>query len=228
MSNVKLPALDPLGRSHGQVRDSCFEEIRIELERAEADRREPQWKRIQEEHPSIGKRSFYRWVQIVRDGGAAPIDNSGDESKRAAVDSAKTISKHMPEPVSPDYMLRKPGARGRFDLLSAADLVYADALKLRAYSLKADPNAADGTGEAIRLPNYFDKSIQRRDTFIQTALKIRQEIYNVVRMEEYYREIMEIVMAEIGMADPAARDRLLVRMSELDARYLMTVNAPVL
>ncbi len=82
-------------------------------------------------------------------------------------------------------------------------------------------NDAGETREHIKNPHAFDRSIQRRANLLETSISAVQQIWNLRTMQSFY----EVVVQEIGKADPDTQKRILVRLAELNARTGMSLSA---
>lgn len=220
------PDLDPEGRTGIQVRELVIDGIRTELEAADAADRSVSWKSLQTRFPSVSHRTFYSWVAAAKSGKVFTDRNRNDVKKKSAIDKAKAVARQLPTAPPPGYIMRHPEmAAGRLDFMAAVTAVYNDAMLLRDYSTK-DQTEADGTVvQAIKIPKYFSDSLTQRVRVIETALKIQREVYELTRMQDFYDLIIKIIVVEIGPMNPEVQGRIIDQLRDLNAKYLMTVDA---
>ena len=196
-----------------------------------------EWDRIKKRFPRVfppgaaGERKLYRWIKNVRErsglGDEATRDGKALVKRRGAVNDAReALAKDIPTAPPPAYLegggrdRRYPRARAdRIDFLGSVNQLHRDALKLRAYSVKEDPNAEDG--EAIKNPGLFDISIKRRLDVINSAVAIQREVWDLQKMEEFYNAIID----EIGEVAPEVQRQIMERLAALNAEHGMTIHA---
>ena len=174
------------------------------------------WEVLREKHPSIGERTFFRWVKAVREKGAAP------EVIPLATRQARTESmKHVPAAPPPEYLARE-GAAGvrQIDFIAALGDLYQDAEQLREFAT-FDPKEGETGRRKIKNPVLFDSSIKRRLDLISGAIKVMQEIYDLQRMREFY----DLIVEEIAAESPEAARRIMVRLAALNAKHGLTIHA---
>jgi hypothetical protein len=180
-----------------------------------------------------GRRKLMRWVKRVRDRSGLDLgpeahrdENAKVKSRKAVAQATLAVAKHIPTAPPPASMMdtcqRVTPSRGqRIDFLAAISQVFADAEKMRAFSVKPDESAADG--EAIKNPVWFDASIKRRLDVLTGAVQVMQQYWDLQRMEDFYTAIIDV----IGEVDPETQRRLMVKLSELNARHGMTIHAVI-
>lgn len=204
-----------------------------------------EWDRIRE-HPSYshligkeagsaGKRKFYRWVEGVTGGlpavnvgagrpfeaGEAAVAALGDGKRRALLAAQKNI----PAAPSPAYLMRKgAGAENSINFLAMVHRLLADGEKLRANAVKADENAADGSGEKITNPFVFNQSIAARLKVMDTALRVMQEIWDLQYQQRFYDAITSIIVDKLD-AFPELQLEIIEELEKLNNRQGMTLHA---
>ena len=197
-----------------------------------------QFKVTDDRPEGVHEQTLWRWIREVRTRPHVPprlIDAAVEQiaartdgvlDQRQAEASAAglaEITRDIPAGPSPAY-LAKSGARGlqNIDFMVELKSLYADGQMLRQYAMKVvtDPNTGEQT-EAIKNPAAFEKSIQRRASILDTALKAMGEIWDLRMQQQFYETIID----EIGKADPAVQRRILDRLAVLNQRTGMTLNA---
>lgn len=212
----------------GQVLAAIREHVRV------FGRRD--WKRIRDRFPNVADRKFFRWVALVTE--TAPGDprkhvRTSDlvrgekaETLRGAVDEARELAaKNIPAAPPPEYLART-GAAGRrnIDFLAATNEIWGDVMLLRDYAMNPDPELK-GTPKSIKNPMYFDTSIKRRLDVMDSALRAMQAIWDLHYMEKFFQNIVQIIVEEIGPANPEVQLRVLQRLQALNDRTGMTIHA---
>lgn len=199
------------------------------------------WDRVRE-HPDFapvigkaagpaGRRKFYRWVDLVCAGIPSAerygwdvarkeaTANLSDAQKRAMVAAQKNI----PAAPSPSYLVRKGAdADNSINFLTVIHDLMRDVDKLRAMSVRADPNAPDG--ESVRNPMIFGQQIDKRLRIMETALKVMQEIWDLQYQQRFYDEITSIIVEEL-VGVPEIQERVIRRLADLNNRRGMTMYA---
>ena len=106
------------------------------------------------------------------------------------------------------------------DFVAEIHALYADAQKLRAYALSLGKDENGETVEKIKNPAAFDKSIVRRASLLETAIKAVQEVWDLRTMQAFYETIID----EIGKESPEAQRRIMARLAELNSRQGFTMS----
>ena len=176
----------------------------------------------------VAKTTFWTWIREVKESAApSPVLAAAKTAIQTVVEGRESqlpegVSEHLPATPSPDF-ISKHGARGlaQFDMILEIKKLYADAEMLRSYAIK-EVHGDDGeTREQIKNPVAFDKSIARRANLLETSISAVQQIWNLRTMQNFY----EVVVQEIGKADPDTQKRILVRLAELNQRTGMNLSA---
>lgn len=139
----------------------------------------------------------------------------------AEANGTEKIARHLPAAPSPAY-IAKHGEAGlqNLDFVAEIHALYADAQKLRAYAMKNRVDADTGeVTEVINNPAAFDKSIVRRASLLETAIKAVQEVWDLRTMQNFYQTVIE----EIGRESPECQRRIMERLAELNGRTGMTM-----
>lgn len=180
------------------------------------------------EGQGISKPTFWTWIKEAKASAAAsPVLAAAKTAIQTVVQGRESqlpegVAAHLPATPSPNF-ISKSGDRGlaQFDMILEIKKLYADAEMLRDYAIK-EVHGDDGeTREQIKNPVAFDKSIARRANLLETSIRAVQEIWNLRAIQNFY----EVVVQEIGMADPDTQKRILVRLAELNARTGMNLSA---
>ena len=165
-------------------------------------------KLIREKYPDVSKPTWYRWLREVR---AHPLD--------AAIDKARKLAeKRLPAVPSPQYLAEKPHeSRKNIDMLTRLEALYADAELLRAHAVMTDKNGND----IVRNPMFFSQSIRLRSDLLDNALRALAQVWDLSRMQRLH----DLILTEIGKADPDTQRRITAALKELDDRVGITMDA---
>lgn len=194
------------------------------------------WNDVLDQFEDIPISTRWRWIREVK--GADPsrpelvnakakiaqrIKKVGqtDRFKEMKGNGTQPIAEHLPAAPSPNYIART-GEQGMQNLDFVAEIhqLYADAQMLRAYGIKMKPNENGEMVEAIHNPAAFDKSIVRRASLLETAIKAVQEVWDLRTMQNFYQTIIE----EIGKESPETQRRIMERLAELNSRQGFTMS----
>jgi hypothetical protein len=195
------------------------------------------WNVVLEKFPEVPVATQWRWIReaktadvprpelinakakLVQKVKKLPKDARRVESEEAGTEN---ITRHLPAAPSPAYIARN-GEAGlqTLDFVAEIHNLYRDANMLRAFSVSqvADDNGVI-TGEKIKNPAAFDKSIVRRADLLETAIKAVQEVWDLRTMQNFYETIIE----EIGAESPAVQRRIMERLAVLNSKTGMTMS----
>lgn len=152
------------------------------------------------EFQPLHKATWFRWVASIR----------GDRPERAAV-TARKAAKHLPAAPPPAYINQYPGRSVRsLDILGRLDELYEDAKKLRDYALTEEGK--------VKSPKFLGESIKIRRDLLESALEAVKEVYNLERMEDFYRIILE----EISDESSELGGRIIDRLRRANEKHMMT------
>lgn len=195
------------------------------------------WSVVLDAHPDIAVATKWRWIREAKQADVTKpqlinakaklvqkIKKAGgtDRQREAQADGTERIAKHLPAAPSPNYIART-GENGlqNLDFVAEIHALYADATMLRTYAMKTRTDAETGEQvEVINNPNAFDKSILRRASLLETAIKAVQEVWDLRTMQNFYQTIIE----EIGEESPECQRRIMERLAALNARQGMTLS----
>jgi hypothetical protein len=164
-------------------------------------------KLVREKYPEISKPTWYRYLNQVA---ASPMEVAASKARGAA--------RHLPAAPAPEYIAAKPvEARQNIDMLSRLESLYADAELLRAYSMTRD---VDGN-EKIKIPTFFSQSIKLRADLLDNALRAMAQVWDLQRMQKLH----DLIIEEVGKADPETQKRITAALKDLDARVGITMEA---
>lgn len=145
-----------------------------------------------------------------------------DRTIEARANGTETIAKHLPAAPSPNYIART-GEAGlqTLDFVAEIHALYADAQMLRAFGVTQVVDD-DGvvTGEKIKNPAAFDKSIVRRADLLESAIKAVQEVWDLRKMQMFY----ELIIEEIGAESPDCQRRIMERLAALNSKQGFTMS----
>jgi hypothetical protein len=85
---------------------------------------------------------------------------------------------------------------------------------------ETDPDTGE-VRQVLANPMLMDNSIRRRLQIMDTYLQSMDQLYNLERIQELYKLVIE----EVGKADPAVQQQIMVRLRELNNRRGLTVSA---
>jgi hypothetical protein len=165
------------------------------------------------ERLAVSDATFWRLVRVVKEKAPAPeiLDHAraqlaGDDDSRSPDENLATIAANLPAVPSPNF-IAKNGADGRakLDILAKFGELYADAEKLKTYSLTAD-------GKTIRTPAFWAQSISLRRDLLVDQIKTMAIVYDMEVMLEYVGTIMQEIEAE----SPACVERITDRLARLN------------
>lgn len=198
------------------------------------------WKVVLEQFPNIPEPTKWRWIRQAKEADVPRPElinaksrlaqevkkiPKDDRAREAEANGTTHIAKHLPASPSPRYIART-GENGMQNLDFVAEIhkLYADASMLRAYAMKnrTDPETGEVL-EAINNPMAFDKSIVRRASLLETAIKAVQEVWDLRTMQNFYETIID----EIGKESPEVQRRIMERLAELNSRVGMTLAMKV-
>lgn len=162
---------------------------------------------VREAYPDIHKSTWHRYRKELL---ATPMD--------VALKEARRVAKSLPTAPPPQYIEKKPGeAKKNMDFLGRLESLYADAEMLRGYSVITDNNGK----EKIRVPTFFAQSVKLRSDLLESALKALAQVWDLQRMQGLY----DLILEEIGNADPETQRRITERLQELNDRAGLTMEA---
>ena len=188
------------------------------------------WQAVRLRFPEVPRSTFFRLVEIARQQveGSAVATDSPDALKKAqqkirrTIDTDKVqrkIKVHLPTAPSPAVVAdMAPGDRARtFDFMGYFHGVVKDAEMMRAKSVRRD----DAGQEVLSNPVLMDLSIRRRLQIMETYMQSMEQLYNLEKIQELYRMVVE----EVGKADPATQQAILARLRVLNNQRGLTTAA---
>lgn len=195
------------------------------------------WKIVLDRFPDVPEPTKWRWIRQAKEADVPKpqlinakaklvqkVKKAGgtDRQREARANKTEPIAKHLPAAPSPNYIART-GEAGlqNLDFVAEIHKLYADATMLRAYAMKnrTDPETGE-VNEAINNPAAFDKSIVRRASLLETAIKAVQEVWDLRTMQNFYETIID----EIGKESPECQRRIMERLAELNQRQGLTLS----
>lgn len=141
--------------------------------------------------------------------------------KRALQDAPGEAAKNLPAIPSPNIIAADvQGGMVNIRYMQRIDKLLEDADMVRAYAVTID----DSTGkEKIKNPVMFINAAKLQNDLLQTALRAMQEVYDINKIQDMHRVIMNV----IGEADPQIQHKIIDALRELNNRYGMTVEARI-
>lgn len=198
------------------------------------------WKDLFARFPDVHEQNMWRWIRALKKAEVSKpqlinakaklvqkIKKIGgtDRQREAEANGTERIAKHLPAAPSPNYIARTGEAgMANLDFVAEIHKLYADATLLRTYAMKMRTDPATGeVTESINNPAAFDKSILRRASLIETAIKTVQEVWDLRQMQNFY----QIVIEEISAESPECQRRIMERLAALNARQGFTLSMKV-
>ena len=187
------------------------------------------WDELRAKFPDVSRATFFRYVKDIKEDMEARASDIGTaelramqkriRSKTATPDTTKrTLKANVPVSPSPAAIVGLgSGAEEVFNFMAHFNQLLADTQMLRAASVAITPEGQ----EKLKNPMLMDKSIGRRVDLIETWLRSQDMIWNFERMQQLYQVIIE----EVGRADPDTQQAILARIRTLNNRTGMTVDA---
>lgn len=195
------------------------------------------WKVVLDKFPEVSEQTKWRWIREAK---AADVPRPElinaraklvqkvkklpkDARRQEAEDNGTAkIARQLPAAPSPAY-IAKSGEHGlqTLDFVAEIHTLYRDANMLRAFAMApVVDDAGVVTGEKIKNPVAFDKSIVRRADLLETAIKAVQEVWDLRTMQNFYETIID----EIGIESPECQRRIMERLAVLNSRAGMTMS----
>lgn len=185
------------------------------------------WPDVMARYPDTSRATFFRYVKEVREEiEAAAAVRPGADLKavqkriraQVAPNQPGQLKKHIPAAPSPAIVAGLgDGAVEVFNFMATFNQIVADANMMRTASVSTD---ADGN-EKLKNPMLMDRSVGRRLDLIETWLRAQDLVWNLEKMQELYRLILE----EVGKADPQTQQAILGRIRALNNQRGMTIDA---
>ena len=198
------------------------------------------WNAVLDKYPDVPTATKWRWIRLAKEADVPRPELINAKAKlvqkvkklpkdarrvESEANGTREVAKHLPAGPSPSY-IAKTGEAGlqNLDFVAEIHVLYADAQKLRAYAMKTRTDADTGEiTEVINNPAAFDKSIVRRASLLETAIKAVQEVWDLRTMQNFYETIIE----EIGKESPECQRRIMERLAILNNRAGMTLSMRV-
>lgn len=188
------------------------------------------WQAVRLRFPGVPRSTFFRLAEIARQQieGAAVASDSPEALKRAQQKIRRTIETpsaltakvkmHLPAAPSPSVVAEMDPAERRqvFDFIAYFHGVVRDADLMRSKSVRVK----DGV-EELANPMLMDLSIRRRLQVMETYMQSMEQLYNMEKIQELYRAVID----EVGKADPGVQQLILARLRALNNRVGLTVAA---
>lgn len=187
------------------------------------------WDKVQERFPEISRPTLFRYIKEVRE---QVEDAAGVISKEQLIFAQKRIRSkveapekvqekikaHLPVAPSPAVVAAdQKNALAAFDFFAFFGQIVKDAELARDSTVTIGP---DGE-QKIRNPVMMDRSIARRLSIIETYLHSIETVYNAERLRDLY----ELIIEEVGKADPDIQQAVLARLRALNNKRGLTMAA---
>lgn len=192
------------------------------------------WHHVLEQFPDVPDPTMWRWIREVKADAPSKTElitakarlkqrikgATNDRRTEAIENGTEAIAKHIPAAPSLAYVAKNGSkALENIDFSHEIKALYADAMMLRAYSVRV----TDDGVESIKNPQVFERQIGRRTDLIEAGLKMMQEIWDLRTMQGFY----ETIITEIGKESPDTQRRIMDRLRALNSRAGMTMFAEV-
>lgn len=190
------------------------------------------WDELMARYPMVSRATFFRWVKEAKETiesqamahGTAAL-KLAQQRIRSSVETPqqtqKQIKAQLPVAPSPAIIADLPGqvAAQTFDFMAFFGRVVADTELVRQAAVTTD---AEGK-EKAKNPVLLDNNIRRRLGVIETYLHSMETVWNLERMQELYRLVIE----EVGKADPDTQRAILARLRDLNNKRGLTASATI-
>lgn len=190
------------------------------------------WDELMARFPDVSRATFFRWVKEAKDAIEANASAHGTTALklaqkriRSSIETTpertqKQLKAQLPVAPSPAIIADMPGelAAQTFDFMAYFHKIVADADLVRQAAVKTE----DGI-EKAKNPVLLDNNIRRRLGVIETWLHSMEVVWNLEKMQELYRLVIE----EVGKADPDTQRAILARLRDLNTKRGLTANATI-
>jgi hypothetical protein len=125
-----------------------------------------------------------------------------------------------------------PVARKTIRILDVVAAIYRDAEQMRMRAAAVDKVTKqilyNEDGDPILGGNtrLWRESIHDRLKSIEVLLAVQQQVWDLEKNEQFYRAIIEIVVDEIGPANPDIQMRIMERLKKLNDERGMNIGEP--
>ena len=186
-----------------------------------------EWGKLLAQFPDVAPATAWRWIRTARNStpsgpelraaaqrlqhATAGLNNlrAQEAERRGICDLARSI----PSAPAPATVCRDGSALLGLNFLADFDALFRDAHALRDSAVRQDNG-----GEHVINPRTFDRSISRRRELIEARIAVRNELWDLERMEVFYTTIINTV-AEVA---PEVARRIQARLADLNVRTGMT------
>lgn len=191
------------------------------------------WDELMARFPEVSRATFFRWVKEAKDTIESQAANHGtvalklaQKRIRSSIESTpertqKQLKAQLPVAPSPAIVADMSGdmAEQTFDFMAYFHKIVADAELVRSAAVTTD---AEGK-EKAKNPILLDNNIRRRLGVIETWLHSMELVWNLEKMQELYKLVIE----EVGKVDPDVQRAILARLRDLNTKRGLTANARI-
>lgn len=189
------------------------------------------WDALMAKYPEVSRATFFRYIKEARERIEGAAAEHGGKALRLAqkqiaarVESSDTTQKkikaHLPVAPSPAVVAAaQADAISSFNFFAFFGRIVSDLDLVRGSAVTV---GADGM-EKARNPVLLDRNLSRRLQALETYLHSIETVYNLERIRELY----DLIIDEVGKADPDIQRAVLVRLRELDNKRGITMNARI-
>jgi hypothetical protein len=189
------------------------------------------WDKLLKAYPSVSRPTLFRYIKEVRESIEKSAAEYGSGHLRLAQQqitqrvetpeqTQKKIKAHLPTAPSPAVVAAAPAdCISSFNFFAFFNKIISDLELARGSTVKKNE---DGT-ERVLNPAMLDRNLGRRLQALETYLHSIETVYNLERIRELY----ELIIDEVGKADPDIQRAVLVRLRELDNKRGITMSARI-
>lgn len=198
------------------LRDSISEHLALEGPR--------NWDKLSKKL-GISKVTIFKYVKEIQslkgtDGKPGHLYGAQKSIKVVMNRLGKATKKCLPAVPSPNIISSDVDA-GMINIryMARVDKLLDDAEMVRKHAVKID---ADGV-EVVKNPQLFVTSVRLNNELLRTALAAMQEVYDLNKIQDMHRVILEVV----GRAAPEVQLEIVTALRELNNRYGLTLEARI-
>lgn len=187
------------------------------------------WTAVANQFPEVPRSTFFRLVEEARQGFEETVVTKQPPKKlsdarrqiRKVVETPAgvrdKIKTHLPVAPSPAVIASMDGGRRAqaFEFMEYFHRTVHDAELVRQRAVTIGP---DGQEKVIN-PGLLNTSVRTRLHVLDTYLNAMNEFYNLEKLKQLYRVVIE----EVGLASPEAQEAILVRLRKLNKDIGLTM-----
>ena len=187
------------------------------------------WDEVQANFPEVSRATFFRLIDQARKemenqaaaqgSGALKVAQKRIKARVEAPEKTQAkVKAQLPAAPSPAIVAGMgAAAEDVFDFMAYFKTIVSDADLIRQSMMVVDP--ATGLTK-VKNPVLLDRNISRRLDIIESWLHSQQLVFNLERIQELYRAVIEAV----GQADPDTQRAILSRLRQLNKERGLTIG----